>query len=182
MTTYLYSPWKCGITNYNQKNTTLMDERFLGAPQPQMKILGQVVTLRYTPGVRTLSCVQSTDKLYVLGHCEAGAKTIESGVGEIALTANELAIRLHENGLRDQAMAIKFYACSGGSGKLFHKSFASRLLTELRKLNYQLIKIHAYTRTVTQKQKVDDKGFHKWALDNKGRIVGRASEFRKTFT
>ena len=181
MTTYLYSPWKCGVTNYKQKNTTLMDQRFLGAPQPQMEIFKQVKTLRYTPGVQNLSCVQSTDKLYVLAHCEAGAKTIESGIGEVAITANELARRLHENGLRDQDMAIKFYACSGGSKKLFNKSFASRLLTELRKLKYQLIKIHAYTRTVTQKQKDDDKGFHKWALDKKGKIVGRASEFRKTF-
>ena len=161
MTTYLYSPWKCGVTNYKQKNTTSVDKRFLGAPQPQMEILEQVKTLRYTPGAGTLSGVQSTDKLYVLGHCEAGAKSIESGFGGMTLTADELASRLHENGLRDQDMAIKFYACSGGKGKLFSKSFASRLLTALRKLGYQLMKIHAYTRRVTQKQKDDDKGFHK---------------------
>ncbi len=180
MTTYIYSPWKAAVTNYEQKNTRSMDQRFLGAPQPQMELLNQVVTLRYTPHANILSVVQSTDKLYVLGHCEAGAKSIESGIGEMTLTANELASRLEDNGLREQDMAIKFYACSGGSRKFFSKSFASRLLTALRNLGYQLIKIHAYTRTVTQKKSVGDE-FHKWALDNKGKIVGRASDFRKTF-
>jgi len=180
MAKYLYSPWASGVTNYEQKNTKLMDKRFFGAAQPQMEVNHSVVSLRYSPGKNILGKITATDRLYILAHCEPGSKAIESGFSGSQLDAAQVAARLKENGLVDRKMAVKLYACSGGRGKLFSPSFAQRLVSALRHAGYKSISVQAYTRTVTQKSKDGDEA-HKWALDDKGNTVGRASDFRKTF-
>jgi len=134
-----------------------------------------------------LAVVQSRDKLYVIGHCEAGSSVIasrESG-GE-RIDAKELANRLENNGLpKDRPITIKLYSCEGGARLHSQQSFAQRLLSAIRKKKgYSLVRVQAYTKTITHKFKPTEGKFkgqvHKWAKDDEGKIIGRAKDFRIT--
>lgn len=174
---FLYTPFPGGVTNYDQSDTTMMDVKFFGPAQPVMEKQGKVVRVRYRS--RGLRNVTADDNLYVLGHCAAGVSQLHSGSNQ-SITASQLADRLEDDGLEDLDMYIKLYACSGGSGKLFSPSYASRLLSAMRNKGYQNIGIQAYTATVSQRS-----GKHKRAFPT---IFGclpwftcRASKKRKNF-
>ena len=162
--------------------------QLLGREQDQLEQKKIVQRKQYSKyNTHNLAVVQSQDKLYVLGHCAAGSAIIasrESG-GE-QLTAPESANRLESNGLpKNRPLTMKLYSCEGGARGQAQQSFAQRLLRVLRaKDGYSLLRIQAYTKTITHKFKPKEGEFagqvHKWAKDDDGTIVGRASDFRIT--
>ena len=167
-----------------------LSHQLLGREQDQLERKGIVQKKQYQRGARSnLAGVQSQDKFYLIGHCTAGSTVLasqESG-GEM-IDAEELTSRLIDNGLpRNRPLTIKLYACEGGARTHAQSSFASQLAKALRQSpGYSMIRVQGYTKTITPKFKPKKGKYrkgdpHKWAKNDSGKILGRATKFRKTF-
>jgi hypothetical protein len=150
----------------------------------------RTVIARFRNGNNCLASVVDGDVVYVLGHGNVGCDTIANKfeAADEELSVIDLCNRIESSGLtqRDDVV-MKLYSCSAGassgsasagcSGKVFARSFASRLKNAHY---YWNLTIYGYTETVTAPT-VDGDGNHRRAQGSHGGDLGRARDFRVRF-
>lgn len=99
----------------------------------------------------SLADVTATDTLYVYAHGDYRTQLFYTKVGDRkALSPGQLAVILHESGLKDHAdFVVHLFACTSGVVGEDGRTMAHRVATTLHRLGYRRLRVGGYVGFVS---------------------------------
>ncbi len=116
-------------------------------------LLDQFKTRVLVPGNRALKHVGTFQQLYIIAHGSSGASGIYDD-GGAALSVQDLAAQLSDQGLTKSIHKVKLFVCQGGASG--SNSTAKQLKDEMRSVGFTKVSVYGYTLFLAQGALTDD--------------------------